>query len=342
MTGQLKILVTGGAGFIGSHLVERLLALGHEVTCLDNLDDYYDRRVKRANLLTALQLPRFHWVWGDVCDRELMEKQLRGHDAVVHLAARPGVRRSIEEPEHYARVNVSGTISVLEASRRCGVGHIVVASSSSVYGVSPDIPFREETSRLMPASPYGASKLAAEQFCQVFHHLYGIPVTSLRFFTVYGPRQRPDMAIHRFVAQIEEEQPIAVFGDGSSRRDYTYVDDVIVGVERSITRPNGYQVYNLGTTETVALRDLIATIERALGKQAILSERPDQPGDVPITYADIERATRDLDYRPRVGIEEGVRRFVEWFRSARTVVPAPAAQQGVPGRAALAGRSPQA
>ena len=310
----MKVLVTGGAGFIGSHLVERLIRDGHDVTSVDNLDDYYPPRLKRLNMLQALPSHQLRWVWGDIADRDLMDKLARDQDAVMHLAARPGVRRSIDEPGRYAEVNVTGTINVLEASRRARVGHVVVGSSSSVYGVSPDIPFHEESSRLLPASPYGASKLAAEQFCRGFQHLHGIPVTCLRLFTVYGPRQRPDMAIHRFVAGITAGRPITIFGDGRARRDYTYVDDVVDGLMLAIARPNGFQIYNLGTTETISLADLIGTLEHALGMRAVLDPQPDQPGDVPITYANIDRAAKDLGYRPRVAIDEGVRRFVAWFK----------------------------
>ncbi len=318
----MRIVVTGGAGFIGSHLTERLLALGHEVRCLDNFDPYYDEAAKRRNLRAALDSRRFRLFKGDIRDEALLDRVLEGGcDAVVHLAARPGVRRSLQEPTAYAQINVVGTISVLEACRRTGVGRVIVASSSSVYGRSPDIPFRETESRLMPASPYGASKLAAEQFCTVFHQLYGIPVTCLRFFTVYGPRQRPDMAIHRFVRGIDQGTPIPVYGDGTTRRDYTYIDDVVDGVVRAIERPGGYRVYNLGTHETVALRDLIGIIERALGKAAVIAREPDQTGDVPVTHASTERAAQDLGYAPHVRIEEGVQRFVEWFRASRVAAP---------------------
>ncbi|HLY24666.1 MAG TPA: SDR family NAD(P)-dependent oxidoreductase [bacterium] len=311
----MRIAVTGGAGFIGSHLVERLLALGHEVRCLENFDAYYDEALKRRNLGRALDSSRFRLVEGDIRDAAAMDPVLEGgSDAVVHLAARPGVRRSLEEPAAYAQINVVGTINVLEACRLHRVGRIVVASSSSVYGRSPDVPFREDESRLMPASPYGASKLAAEQFSRVFHELYGIPVTCLRFFTVYGPRQRPDMAIAKFVRCVSTGTPLPMYGDGSTRRDYTYVRDVVEGVVGAIERSAGYRVYNLGTEDTVSLRELIATIERAVGRRAVLEQHPDQPGDVPLTHASVARAARELGYAPRVGIEQGVRAYVAWLR----------------------------
>jgi UDP-glucuronate 4-epimerase len=313
----MRIAVTGGAGFIGSHLVERLLDGGHDVRCLDNFDAYYDAALKRRNLERALRSSRFRLVEGDAASTASMDQVLEdGCEAVVHLAARPGVRRSLEEPAAYAQINVVGTINVLEACRRRGVGRIVVASSSSVYGRSPDVPFREDESRLMPASPYGASKLAAEQFCAVFHQLSGIPVTCLRFFTVYGPRQRPDMAIPKFVHAVSTGTPLSMYGDGGTRRDYTYVDDIIDGVAAAIERPAGYRVYNLGTEETVTLRDLIATIERTVGRRAVLAQHPDQPGDVPLTHASVARAAQELGYAPRVAIEDGVREYVAWLRRA--------------------------
>ncbi|HXX40086.1 MAG TPA: NAD-dependent epimerase/dehydratase family protein [bacterium] len=314
----MKVLVTGGAGFIGSHLVERLLVLGHDVTCLDNFDPYYDPQIKRQNLAVASRSARFRLIEGDFGDAALAERVLAGGvDAVVHLAARAGVRPSLADPLLYERVNVHGTIVLLEACRRHPVEHFVFASSSSVYGLSRDIPFHEETSRLLPASPYGVTKLAGEHFCRAYHLLYGIPITCLRFFTVYGPRQRPDMAIHRFVQLIEEGKPIPVYGDGTARRDFTYVDDVVDGVLRAIERPQGFEIYNLGTHDTVMLRDLVAVIERALGKTATILRQPDQPGDVPVTYADVTRAGRDLGYAPSTRIDAGVKKFVEWFRATR-------------------------
>ena len=313
----MRIAVTGGAGFIGSHLVERLLGRGHEVRSLDNFDAYYDGALKRQNLGSALDSPRFRFVQGDIRDETAMDPLLDGGcDAVVHLAARPGVRRSLEEPAAYAQINVLGTVNVLEACRRHHVGRIVVASSSSVYGRSPDVPFREDESRLMPASPYGASKLAAEQFCAVFYRLYGIPVTCLRFFTVYGPRQRPDMAIAKFVRCVMTRTPLPMYGDGSTRRDYTYVTDIIDGVVAAIDGPSGYRVYNLGTEDTVSLCDLIGTIERAVGRRAILVQHPDQAGDVPLTHASVARARRELGYAPRIAIEQGIQEYIAWLKDA--------------------------
>jgi len=316
----MKILVTGAAGFIGSHLVERLVALHHEVFGLDNFDPYYDPDLKRLNLATALSCQRFHLVEGDCRDRVFVGRLIdAGVQVLVHLAAQPGVRRSLEEPEAYAKAGVEGTVAVLEACRRSDVRHFIFGSSSSVYGLSRNIPFKEDDSQLQPASPYGASKLAAEVYCATYHRLYALPVSVLRFFTVYGPRQRPDMAIHRFARLIDEGKPVLVYGDGTSRRDYTYIDDVVDGIIRTIERPDNYQVYNLGNSETVALRDLIPILEHALGKKAILSPQPPQLGDVPVTYACIDRAVQFLGYSPKVKIQEGVRRFVVWFRADRVV-----------------------
>jgi len=318
----MKILVSGGAGFIGSHLVERLLQLDYQVVCLDNFDEYYPASLKRQNIAPALASSQFRLVEGDINDARLITRLFTESFAVVvHLAARAGVRPSIDHPGLYTRVNVQGTIALLEGSRHSNVRHFVFGSSSSVYGVSEDIPFREDSGVLLPASPYGASKLAAEIYCATYHRLYNLPVTCLRFFTVYGPRQRPDMAIHRFVRLIDEERPVPMYGDGSTRRDYTYVDDVVEGIIRAIPRPDGYQIYNFGNSRTVALRDLISTIENALSKSAVISGQPVQPGDVPITYASIERAVQRLGYEPRIDISEGVRRFVEWFRAYRPATP---------------------
>ena len=318
----MRIVVTGGAGFIGSHLCERLLAQGHQVVCFDNFDDFYSREAKQQNLSAIAEHPGFTLVHGDIRHPGDSANALRGAAAVVHLAARPGVRPSLRDPGLYAEINVRGTIHLLEAVRHQGVEHVVLGSSSSVYGVQEGGPFDEEATPCRPASPYGASKLAAEVYCATYHRLYGTPVTCLRFFTVYGPRQRPDMAIHRFTRLIEEGRPLPVYGDGTTRRDYTYVDDVIDGIVRAVERPDGYQVYNLGNSEAVALRDLIAIIERVLGKTAVTSTEPPQPGDVPITHASIDRARRALGFRPQVKIEEGVRRFVELFRAHRTAVAA--------------------
>ena len=325
----MKVLVTGGAGFIGSHLVSRLLDLGHQVVCIDNFDDYYAPRTKRQNLASALKYTNFRLVEGDILDRPLVKELLsERHDVLIHLAGRAGVRPSLERPDQYAKVNVEGTLNLLDASRSGHVGHFVFGSSSSVYGLSQSVPYREDDRHLQPASPYGASKLAAEVFCETFHRLYDLPLTCLRFFTVYGPRQRPDMAIHRFARLIQEGMPVPMYGDGTTRRDYTYIDDVIDGIVRAMEQPRGYQVYNLAAGEPIALRNLISTMQRALGKEARVSELPVQPGDVPITFASIERAMRHLGYTPRTKVEEGVTRFVEWFRAQHSAAVAQKAGSG--------------
>ncbi len=313
----MNFLVTGGAGFIGSHVCERLLERGHAVWAFDDLNSFYDPGLKRANLqaLAALGRP-FTFVHGDLTERPAVEQLLGGarFDQIIHLAARAGVRPSLEEPALYQRVNVEGTVNVLEAARRQGVQKLIIASSSSVYGVNAKVPFSESDPIFSAISPYAASKLAGEALGHVYHHIYGLDVAMLRFFTVYGPRQRPDLAIHKFARLIEAGRPIPVFGDGSTARDYTYVSDTVDGVLACTEKEIGYEIFNLGESETVRLSRLIELLEAALGKKAILDRQPPQPGDVPITFADISKAQARLGYRPRVKIEEGLGRFVDWFR----------------------------
>jgi len=313
------LLVTGAAGFIGSHLVERLLARGERVVGLDNFDDFYPPAVKRDNLAAAAEHERFRLVEGDVRDRERLERLLAEErvDVVVHLAARAGVRPSLERPELYADVNVRGTVAVFEAARRAGVGRVVYASSSSVYGGNTKVPFSEDDPVERPISPYAATKRATELLAATFHHLYGIEAIGLRFFTVYGPRQRPEMAIHKFTRLIAAGRPVPMFGDGSSRRDYTYIDDCIDGVVAAIDRARGYRIYNLGEARTVALAELIRLIGTALGAEPRIERLPAQPGDVPLTFADVSRARRELGYDPRIPIEDGIDRFVRWFQERK-------------------------
>jgi UDP-glucuronate 4-epimerase len=310
-----RTLVTGAAGFIGSHLVEQLLAAGEEVVGLDNFDPFYAEAVKRDNLKSALEQSRYHFERVDIRDQARVEAILRGHGItrVAHLAARAGVRPSLQDPQGYIETNVAGTAAILQAAQRAEVSSLVFASSSSVYGADAAVPFREEAPTDHPASPYAATKKAGEAWCYCHHHLTGMPVTCLRFFTVYGPRQRPDLAIHQFTRRIDRGQPIRFFGDGSSRRDYTFVDDTVAGICAALDRPDGFQVYNLGRSDPIALRDLVTTLEGALGKEALLERCPDQPGDVPITCADTSKAQRDLGYHPQVDFPEGVRRFVAWY-----------------------------
>ncbi|HVR35877.1 MAG TPA: SDR family NAD(P)-dependent oxidoreductase [Methylomirabilota bacterium] len=314
----MNCLVTGGAGFVGSHVCERLLAEGHAVWSLDDLNDFYDPALKRANLdeLRA-RGGRFTSVEADLTDAGAVER-LCGEarlDQIIHLAARAGVRPSLEQPALYQRVNVEGTVHLLEAARRNGVKKITIASSSSVYGVNSKVPFSESDPIFSAISPYAASKLACEALGHVYHHVYGLDVVMLRFFTVYGPRQRPDLAIHKFARLIDAGKPIPVFGDGSTARDYTYVSDTVDGVMACTRREFGFEVFNLGESRTVTLSRLIELLEAALGRKAIVDRQPPQPGDVPITFADISKARERLEYRPSVTIEEGIPRFVEWFRS---------------------------
>jgi UDP-glucuronate 4-epimerase len=311
----MKILITGGAGFIGSHLSERLLSRGHAVDCLDNFNDYYDPKIKRKNLLVSSGYGDFKLLEGDILDLQWLESifERNTYEIVVHLAARAGVRPSIQQPFLYNEVNVVGTTYLLDLCRRHNIRKFVFASSSSVYGKNKKVPFSETDNVDNPISPYAATKKAGELICYTYHHLYNICINCLRFFTVYGPRQRPDMAIHKFAKLIYAGKPIPVYGDGKSRRDFTYIDDVIQGIEGAMDYCSGYNIYNLGESRTIELLELISLIEKALGKKAHIDFQPDQPGDVPITYADIGRARRDLKYNPQTGIEEGIQRFAEWF-----------------------------
>jgi UDP-glucuronate 4-epimerase len=313
----MRTLVTGGAGFIGSHLVDRLLAEGGEVVALDNFDAFYDAARKRANLADAARSPRFRLVEGDIRDAALVDRLFEEFrpEAVVHLAARAGVRPSIEQPALYADVNVNGTVRLLEAASRLDPRpRFVYASSSSVYGDRDAVPFRESDPVDHPVSPYAATKKACELLAYTFHHLHGLPATGLRFFTAYGPRNRPDLAIAKFAALIDRGEPVPMFGDGTTRRDYTYVGDIVDGVVRAVERCGSYHVYNLGNSDPVALRDLIRHIGEALGKEPVIRQLPEQPGDVRQTYADVSRAEAELGYRPSTPFREGLSRFVAWYR----------------------------
>ena len=320
----MNILVTGGAGFIGSHLCERLLEEGHAVWTFDDLNNFYDPAVKRENLesIRALGKP-FTFVAGDLTDRGALDKLLGGvrFDQVVHLAARAGVRPSLQQPALYQRVNVEGTVHLLEAARAHGVKKITIASSSSVYGVNAKVPFSEEDPIFSAISPYAASKLACEALGHVYHHVYGMDVVMLRFFTVYGPRQRPDLAIHKFAQLISAGQPIPVFGDGSTARDYTYVTDTLEGILAATRKEFGFAIFNLGESQTVKLSYLIGLLEQALGRKAVIDWQPAQPGDVPITYANISKARAQLGYAPHVKIEQGIPQFVKWFQERQAKKP---------------------
>ena len=315
--------MTGGAGFIGGHLCQRLLDRGDEVVCIDSFDTFYDPAIKRGTAAALARSPRFRLVEGDIRDLAGMERELAGAgiEAIVHLAARAGVRPSIEDPILYTQINVEGTMAVLELARRLGVSSFVFGSSSSVYGDTTAVPFREDAPAAAPISPYAASKRAGELLCHTHAHLHGLAVVCLRFFTVYGPRQRPDLAIHKFARLIAAGEPIPFFGDGSTRRDYTYVDDIVQGVEGAIAfaaaNPGCFELFNLGESDTVPLSRLVELLAAALGTEPVLRRLPAQPGDVEQTFADVSRARARLGYAPRVRIEEGIPRFVEWFRGSR-------------------------
>jgi UDP-glucuronate 4-epimerase len=316
----MNFLVTGGAGFIGSHVCERLLCDGHQVWAFDDLNGFYDPQTKRRNLasLAALNRP-FTFAHGDLGDAKAVNALFAGtkFDQVIHLAARAGVRPSLEQPALYQRVNVEGTVNVLEAARKTGCKKITIASSSSVYGVNAKVPFSECDPIFSAVSPYAASKLACEALGHVYHRIYGLDVAMLRFFTVYGPRQRPDLAIHKFTKLIDAGQPIPVFGDGSTARDHTFITDILEGIIACTRKEFGFEIFNLGESQVIRLDELIALIEAALGKKAIINRQPLQPGDVPVTYADITKARRRLDYDPQVKAAQGIPIFVDWFRKNR-------------------------
>lgn len=322
---QRDAIITGGAGFIGSHLTDRLMGeKGWRVTVLDNFDPFYPRPVKEANIAAHIGHPDFRLVEGDLLDKTALDQAFEGIDpartTVVHLAAKAGVRPSIEDPEGYHRVNTTGTLKLLERSREAGVAHFILASSSSVYGEHPCVPWHEELAPLEPISPYAASKLAAEAFTRAYARLHGLPTTVLRFFTVYGPRQRPDLAIHKFFHKVLSGIPIQQFGDGSTRRDYTFVADIINGVRGAIDRPlkahmgtGVFDIFNLGNSETVSLRQLIAAIEQESGRQATVEVMPEQPGDVPQTYAHVGKAGAAFGYVPHTELATGLAAFHRWY-----------------------------
>jgi len=319
----VHVIVTGAAGFIGSHTCERLVAAGHRVTGIDAFDGYlYPAEVKRRNAAELARLPadRFQLITADICDREAMARAIGADvDVVCHLAALAGVRPSLAEPLRYLRTNIEGTGVIIERMRALGLKRLVFASSSSVYGIRSEaeiVAFREDDPCLAPASPYAATKRMNELQLSTYRDLFGIGVFALRFFTVYGPRQRPDMAIAKFVDAVARGQSITVFGDGTSRRDYTFIDDIVSGVVAAIEHiaPGRYEIYNLGGTQTVSLGELVQIIERVVGKSAIIERRPLQPGDVPVTYANVDRAREAFGYTPTTAPELGVARYWEWLR----------------------------
>ncbi|MDP2972300.1 MAG: SDR family NAD(P)-dependent oxidoreductase [Deltaproteobacteria bacterium] len=315
------ILVTGGAGFIGSHLCERLLKEGHPVICFDNFDPFYDPAIKIRNVQDlGKKFPdRFELVTGDIRNAEQLEEVFKKNriDRVIHLAARAGVRPSIVDPLLYEDVNLRGTIVLLQTCKAYGIKNFIFASSSSVYGENQRVPFSEKDLDIQPISPYGATKRAGELLCYSYHHLYEMDIACLRIFTAYGPRQRPEMAIYKFTRLIDQGEKIPIYGDGSSRRDYTYIDDLIEGILGVIRYHKGFEVYNLGESQTTSLIELVRLIEGALRKKANIEMLEPQPGDVSITYADITKAKRMIGYQPRVSMEEGIRRFVEWYKEEK-------------------------
>lgn len=314
----MTILVTGGAGFIGSHLIQRLLARNLRVVCLDSFDDFYDPGIKHKNVSAFLTDRRFELVHADIRDEEGLSRLFRSHrfDAVVHLAARPGVRDSLAAPLLYLDVNVKGTIGLLRVCGEFQVARFIFGSSSAVYGANTQVPFAEGdgAGQLKPISPYGASKAAAEMFCYTYHQLYGMGVICLRLFTAYGPRQRPEMAIHRFTRLIDQGEVVTMYGDGSTCRDYTYIEDIIDGMEKALHYPAAFEVFNLGHSRRIELRYLISLIERNLGKGAKIRQAPVPAGEMSCTWADISKAGKLLGYKPAVSIEDGIELFIEWFR----------------------------
>jgi UDP-glucuronate 4-epimerase len=320
MGGQAKVLVTGGAGFIGSHLLEALLARGSEAAAVDNFDDFYSPSIKRRNFEEVTRRGKVALFEADIRDpaalKEIFEKVKP--EVVIHLAARAGVRPSIEQPALYEAVNVGGTVNLLTLARDFGVRKFIFISSSSVYGATSRVPFVEDQVEMRPVSPYAATKLAGELMGYTYSHLFQLPVVCLRIFTVYGPRQRPDLAIHKFAALIEAGKPVPLFGDGETSRDYTFVDDIVAGILAAVEYQSQFDVFNLGNSHPCKLSELVRMLENALGKRAVINSLPAQPGDVPITWSDISKARRLLGYEPRVPLATGIERFVAWIRQRGT------------------------
>ena len=321
------VLVTGAAGFIGSHACQALLARGHRVVGVDNFNDFYDPGWKQTNIQQvsagAPSPSAFAVEEADITDGLRISTLVQEVKpaAIIHLAAMAGVRPSIEQPSHYARVNLEGTTNLLQAAVQNKVGRFIFASSSSVYGNFGRVPFSEEDLVFEPVSPYAATKRAGELVCYTFWHLYKLPAFCLRFFTVYGPRQRPDLAIHKFTRLIDAGKPIPFFGDGSTSRDYTFVDDIVAGIMAAFDRCDRYRIYNLGGSDPVTLNTLVSELEKALGKKAVLDRKPAQPGDVERTYADLTRSTAELGYRPTTPLREGLRKFIGWYREYGHLYP---------------------
>lgn len=317
----MNIFITGGAGFIGSHTAEYFLSEGHSVIVIDAFNFGYDPAIKEYNVRLLSKYEQFHLYRGDIRNRALLEEIFSAHsiDVVIHLAARAGVRPSLEDPADYADINITGTIQILETMKKHGCNRMVFASSSSVYGSRTQGPFRETDSVDIPASPYAATKRAGEIICANYHYLYGLQSTCLRFFTVYGPRQRPEMAIHLFADKIRRRNEITMFGDGSSIRDYTFIEDIVQGIVAAVNKPLGYQILNLGNKNPIRLDQLIEKISNAVGNAAIIKRLPDQPGDVPMTFAAVEKAQELLNYNPNTSLDDGLQIFVDWLNEYHPV-----------------------
>jgi len=312
----MKILVTGGAGFIGSHVVDKLLERRNKVVVVDDFNDFYSPQEKKDNVSAHLAKKNFKLVEGDIRDWGLLDGVISDFrpETIVHLAARAGVRPSLKDPKLYEEVNVGGTFNLLELSRMYDVGNFIFASSSSVYGENKKIPFSEDDLVSNPISPYAATKRAGELICYTYHHLYNLPITCLRFFTVYGPRQRPDLAIRKFMEHIHRGDEITIYGDGSMKRDFTYIDDVVRGVLSSIDNPFGHEIINLGNSTPISVSELVDNLEKVLGKKAVVRHEDEKPGDVPITYADTSKAERLLEFKPNTPITKGLESMYSWYK----------------------------
>jgi UDP-glucuronate 4-epimerase len=317
----MNILVTGGAGFIGSRVCEKLISFGHKVICVDNFNDYYNPQIKESNISELRKNPSFLLFRDDILKNELLEYIFLNNsiDIVIHLAARAGVRPSIDNARLYEEVNVRGTINLLECCKKFGVRRFVFASSSSVYGGNKKVPFSEDDTVDHPVSPYAATKKAGELICYTYSHLFELNIFCYRFFTVYGPRQRPEMAIHKFTGLVLSGKPIDVYGDGMSSRDYTYIDDITDAITGSLDTIKGYGIFNLGNSRPVGLAELVGLIESATGKKAIINRMDFQPGDVQTTFADITKAKKMLNYNPATPIESGIAKFVEWYKKKQEI-----------------------
>jgi len=317
----MNILITGGAGFIGSHLAKAFLLLGNKVVIVDNFDPFYSKEIKEQNLKEILALENSHLVVGDIRDKETLKNIFSTFDIelVVHLAAKAGVRPSIENPEEYYDVNVNGTLTILQTMKDYNVKKMIFASSSSIYGNNKTAPFSESDFVDNPISPYAATKKSCELMCHVFSHLYDFDITCLRFFTVYGPGQRPDLAIHKFIKLIYKNEPIPFFGDGSSARDYTYISDIVQGIVKAANNIGGYHIYNLGNSHAIKLVDLVNVLGELTGKDVKINYLPNQEGDVVLTYADISKSISEINYSPEVSIENGLMNFLEWFKTENAI-----------------------